>query len=176
MSVYPATCSFILGGASLWCLASDPVDHSCDYLHGRGRLLSAYHSFQHHRSCAATVRTSSLSGLFTRASQGLGLEVAGGREGREEGRVKGGREGLEGLEREKEKERERGEERDFNFYFFRLYLIAEKQNNGLNFLIGIANALIFVVIIVVMTTLLVILFKYRCYRVSAEASVEGESV
>lgn len=45
-----------------------------------------------------------------------------------------------------------------------LYLIAEKQNNGLNFLIGIANALIFVVIIVVMTTLLVILFKYRCYR------------
>ena len=39
----------------------------------------------------------------------------------------------------------------------------------MNFAIGIANALIFVVIILVMTTLLVVLFKYKCYRVSKAA-------
>lgn len=52
----------------------------------------------------------------------------------------------------------------------RLYIPFDESSDnsgGLNFAFGLVNALVFVVIVVVMTVLLVLCFKYRCYRVSA---------
>ena len=49
-----------------------------------------------------------------------------------------------------------------------VYLLNEDQatNGGQTFLIALVNALIVVAIVVVMTIVLVLLFKYRCYKVS----------
>lgn len=43
----------------------------------------------------------------------------------------------------------------------------DSNSGGTNFVFGLVNALVFVAIVVVMTIVLVLLFKYRCYRVSA---------
>ncbi len=39
------------------------------------------------------------------------------------------------------------------------------SNSGINFLLGIVNAIVFVALILVMTVILVLLFKYRCDKV-----------
>ena len=53
-----------------------------------------------------------------------------------------------------------------------IYLLNEDQatNGGQTFLIALVNALIVVAIVVVMTIILVLLFKYRCYKVSSPHS------
>ena len=42
----------------------------------------------------------------------------------------------------------------------------EATSGGQTFLFALVNALVVVAIVVVMTIILVLLFKYRCYRVS----------
>ena len=51
-----------------------------------------------------------------------------------------------------------------------------QSSNGLNFIVGLVNALVFVMIVLVMTTLLVILFKYKCYRVRMWCCLIGVEV
>ena len=41
----------------------------------------------------------------------------------------------------------------------------DNSNSGINFLLGIVNAIVFVALILVMTVILVLLFKYRCDKV-----------
>ena len=56
------------------------------------------------------------------------------------------------------------------YLLHRIYLpFNEDSSNsgGVNFVFGLVNALVFVVIVVFMTFLLVILFKYKCYRVNS---------
>ncbi len=41
----------------------------------------------------------------------------------------------------------------------------DNSNSGINFLLGVVNAIVFVALILVMTVILVLLFKYRCDKV-----------
>ena len=47
---------------------------------------------------------------------------------------------------------------------YTLFSESSASNDGLVLLIAIGNAVIVVVLVIVMTTVLVCLFKYRCYR------------
>ena len=55
-----------------------------------------------------------------------------------------------------------------------LPFVESSSSSGVNFLFGIVNALVFLVIVIVMTTLLVVLFKYKCYRVSPLATADRQ--
>ena len=54
------------------------------------------------------------------------------------------------------------------FIACRLYIPFDETSSsgGVNFAFGLINAVVFLVIVIVMTTVLVCLFKYKCYRVS----------
>ena len=59
----------------------------------------------------------------------------------------------------------------------RLYLPYSENSSsgGINFLFGVVNAIVFVALVLVMTIVLVLLFKYRCDKVSKRGGATKKS-